>query len=400
MLSHILPEIWTHNIFPLLEGTFTISHEYIDASDQQIYMLPIHNSLQIKTIRTLAPYRRVSQSFFQLISEYIQQNPDIIHSRLSPPMIFMNQLYVKTFIESLLAQKRARWVHDKPTHHLLQIRNKLYLISANVFLQIHHFSFPFRVHQACSINGCSNPFFIYELLSMHPYPDRIFFLRLSNNRLFHFNFHHFETLIDLDLSKNQLKTFPHLRYFPLLEQLNLSHNQLEYVHLHGYNLQTLDLSHNSIRSINPFVDFLRTHHSLLRLELSGNQIENIDSLKRDRFFVSAFQQNHSLLYLHLGDNRIRHLPPIYHTRLRVLLLDNETSEGNVIETIPKNFFYGLPSLRYFGIQRTTLSKKAQKKLIEEFWKADNISTLRLGEDQDHFEVLEKARRSIDSFLEE
>lgn len=66
-----------------------------------------------------------------------------------------------------------------------------------------------------------------------------------------------------------------------LSRSNLSHFQFETFY-HLRNLEVLDISYNNLNEID-FYLFIRTFHNLISLNLEGNNLMNIDSLKRSCF---------------------------------------------------------------------------------------------------------------------
>ncbi|XP_047689250.1 platelet glycoprotein Ib alpha chain [Prionailurus viverrinus] len=157
----------------------------------------------------------------------------------------------------------------------------------------------------------------------------------------------------LRLGENPLGTFSTASLLPLtrLAQLHLSHSQLTHLQMDGTlpALETLDVSHNKLRSLPPlgralpalntldasFNELTSLSHSALdglsqlhELYLRGNKLKTLPP--------GLLAPTPQLRKLSLADNKLNELPPGLLEGLEEL--DTLYLQGNWLRTIPKNFF--------------------------------------------------------------
>uniref|UniRef100_A0A3P8X5I8 LRRCT domain-containing protein n=1 Tax=Cynoglossus semilaevis TaxID=244447 RepID=A0A3P8X5I8_CYNSE len=135
-------------------------------------------------------------------------------------------------------------------------------------------------------------------------------------------------------------TAQHLKTLPLLNHLQLYHNNLTYLPadlLNGVpSLVTLDLTGNKLVELPPKVF---SHDFLQNLVLKNNQIEKID--------VEVFSNNSSLIWLDLSGNRLTSVPSALHLkvpRLQNLDLSHNNLQENHLQDLPKILLQGLQRL--------------------------------------------------------
>jgi Leucine-rich repeat (LRR) protein len=134
-----------------------------------------------------------------------------------------------------------------------------------------------------------------------------------------------KTLVFLELSQNEIKTFRNLKNLVCLKELNLSKNQLvdidtEIFEITMPNLVLLDLSYNKIDSIRQ--SFCRIFRHLTTLKLNNNSI--------------VFLNNNfghllpTLKFLYLSNNKLKFLPYSM-TNLRLETLELQMNDFQEID---------------------------------------------------------------------
>lgn len=162
------------------------------------------------------------------------------------------------------------------------------------------------------------------------------------------SFYNSSTLIELDLSNNELEVIRNgvLQPLYLLKILNLSNNSLRdlprTMFFDLYSLEELNLRGNKLHVIpmNVFAPLLR----LRILDLSKNSIVTL----HDHFF----RQNKNLQSLSLSNNNLSRM--YSNALVDLAILENLDLSGNNLESFSKGLFDGLKELKILHLERNPL----------------------------------------------
>lgn len=177
------------------------------------------------------------------------------------------------------------------------------------------------------------------------FPANITTLNLNHNKLRIFSTEGLQTsmLQSLTLRNNSITAFIDYerKKYPNLEELDLSMNELRWIQMGLFqrmrNLQTVNLSHNKILSLSSF----RIPPFVWHLDLSFNKIEELPS---HHFLKSA----RNLMELDLSNNQINDIQP--NTFVNLAHLGMLNLNGNKIRELRNHVFDGLKSCYKIGLR--------------------------------------------------
>ncbi|CAF4314981.1 unnamed protein product [Rotaria sp. Silwood2] len=152
------------------------------------------------------------------------------------------------------------------------------------------------------------------------------------------------SIVDLDLSSNQLIEIPSMMKFQEMREIDLKNNLIEEITSNIFNnminLNHLDLSNNRIRTI--AADSFIGIGFLITLAIDNNFLTSLETITIDNRTTSFLHPlNKSLAFFSASNNFIRDLYPLKH----MINLDNVTLCCNQIRTIEANTFGEASQLR-------------------------------------------------------
>ena len=212
-------------------------------------------------------------------------------------------------------------------------------------------------NEIIQINATENEINILDDNVLYLFKDTLKILKLSHNNLTNYNCIHFNQLEILHLSHNKLKTF--IGLYPTLMELDLSHNLLSNFNLNDLSthLISLNLSHNSIHSIN-----MANFPQLKMLNLSFNQLKRIN-LTENRCLEQVYLNNNQLSQLiglecleyvqelHLNNNQLSSIH--FKTLFKHLYYLNVSY--NQLASLADDFYLHVPQLKVLNLKNNFLS---------------------------------------------